>query len=187
MPRLRLAAGPAARVARFDAAADDLFRRCLRDRAPADRVMYTASALGDHGIGWMALAVLQAARRRRRGGWRVPLLRAIVGLGAESVIVNGPIKYVFRRDRPVHDGPRPLHLRLPRSSSFPSGHASAAFFGAAVLRDGDRLWPLYYAAAVVVAASRIHVRIHHASDVIGGVVVGAVLGEIARAAVPVEL
>jgi membrane-associated phospholipid phosphatase len=32
----------------------------------------------------------------------------------------------------------------------------------------------------VVAASRIHVRIHHGSDVIGGIVVGVGLGAIAK-------
>ena len=83
---------------------------------------------------------------------------------------------MFRRTRPVHVGPRPLHLRQPRTSSFPSGHATAAFFGAALLRDDDRLAPLYYAIAVIVAASRVHVKIHHASDVIGGIALGVGLG-----------
>jgi undecaprenyl-diphosphatase len=47
------------------------------------------------------------------------------------------------------------------------------------------LWPLYYAIAVVVAASRVHVRIHHASDVIGGAAIGILLGELTRLLVPV--
>ncbi|MFT5201275.1 MAG: membrane-associated phospholipid phosphatase, partial [Candidatus Aldehydirespiratoraceae bacterium] len=38
----------------------------------------------------------------------------------------------------------------------------------------------WYALAGVVATSRIHVRIHHASDVAGGLAVGVVLGAIAR-------
>lgn len=169
---------------RFDDAVDRWFDDNLRGRRTADAVMYTASAVGDHGIIWLALALVQAARRRRTG-WRRPLIRACAGLGIESALVNGPVKWMFRRSRPVYDGPRPLYLRTPRTSSFPSGHATAAFFGAALLRDDDSAWPLYYGLAVVVAASRIHVRIHHASDVIGGAAIGILLGELARYLVPV--
>ncbi|MST33326.1 phosphatase PAP2 family protein [Acidimicrobiaceae bacterium USS-CC1] len=176
---------PLQAVARFDRHADGLVAEHLRGRRSVDAVMYAASALGDHGVLWMLLAGGQAARLRERD-WKRPLLRAVVGLGVESAVVNGPVKWMFRRARPVHEGPRPLYLRTPRSSSFPSGHASAAFFGAALLRDDDPLWPLYYVVAVVVATSRLHVRIHHASDVIAGAAVGIALGELARALVPLD-
>jgi undecaprenyl-diphosphatase len=169
-------------VDRLDAVVDEWFDAHLRGRSAIDRLMYTATAVGDHGIVWLLLALVQAAHRRP--GWQRALLRASAGLGIESALVNGPVKWVFRRTRPVHLGPRPIPLRQPRTSSFPSGHATAAFFGAALLRD-DGLWPLYYAIAVVVAASRVHVKIHHASDVIGGIAIGVVLGELTRHLVPV--
>jgi undecaprenyl-diphosphatase len=168
----------------FDDLVDGWFEEHLRHRRGVDGLMYGASAVGDHGVVWLALALLQA--RHRRPGWKRGLVRAAAGLGIESAVVNGPIKLMFRRTRPVYVGERPLHLRTPRTSSFPSGHACAAFFGAALLRDGDPLWPLYYALAVVVASSRIHVKIHHGSDVIGGVILGLALGELARKLVPVE-
>ena len=180
-PAIRL---PAA-VGTFDRWADEALERHLRGRPAVDRVMYGASAIGDHGMVWLGLAALQALRRRD-GDWQRPLARAAIGLGAESALVNGPVKWLFRRTRPVHEGPRPLPLRQPRTSSFPSGHASAAFFGAALLRDDDPWWPAYYAVAAVVATSRAHVRIHHASDVIGGAILGAALGELARRIAPVR-
>lgn len=171
----------------LDSAAEIFFDRHLRNSRAVDVVMYSASAVGDHGVVWLALAGVQAARRAQSGAaWRRRFTRVAVGLAVESVVVNGPVKLLFRRSRPDHEGPRPMHLRQPRTSSFPSGHAAAAFFGAALLRDDDRAWPIYYALAVVVASSRIHVRIHHASDVIGGVVTGVVLGEALRKLVPVE-
>lgn len=171
----------------LDDAVDDWFEARLRHRKPLDLVMYGASAVGDHGIVWLALAGVQAARRHRTGRpWKRQLLRVGIGLGVESIVVNGPVKFMFRRTRPAHEGPRPLHLRQPRTSSFPSGHAAAAFFGAALLRDDDPVWPLYYGLAVVVAASRVYVRIHHASDVIGGVATGIVLGELVRKYVPLD-
>ena len=169
---------------RLDDVVDRWFDARLRGRPVADAVMYSASAAGDHGIIWLVLAGFQAARRRH-GEWQRPLFRAAAGLTGESILVNGPVKWLFRRSRPSHDLPRPRHLRQPRTSSFPSGHAAAAFFGAALLRDNDPIWPLYYAVAVVVAASRIHVKIHHASDVIGGAIIGVTLGELVRKVFPV--
>lgn len=171
----------------IDASVDDWFETNLRQNPTADRVFYSASAVGDHGIVWLALAGVQAFRRNKRGQpWKRQFLRVAIGLGVESIVVNGPVKLMFRRTRPTHDGPRPLHLRQPRTSSFPSGHSTAAFFGAALLRDDDPVWPLYYVLAVVVAASRVHVRIHHASDVIGGMVTGVVLGEVVRQMLPID-
>ncbi|HWE56434.1 MAG TPA: phosphatase PAP2 family protein [Acidimicrobiales bacterium] len=171
----------------FDDAVDIWFEEHVRHSRVTDLVMYSASAVGDHGVVWLALAGVQALRRRQTGqAWQRQFLRVAIGLGAESIVVNGPVKMMFRRHRPVFEGTRPLHLRTPRTSSFPSGHATAAFFGAALLREDDPIWPLYYALAVVVAASRVHVRIHHGSDVIGGVVTGIVLGELVRKLVPLE-
>jgi undecaprenyl-diphosphatase len=74
---------------------------------------------------------------------------------------------------------------VPRTSSFPSGHATSAFCAAALLSDGDPTWaPLYYTLAVIVAWSRVHVKIHHASDVVAGIAIGVALGELSRHITP---
>ena len=88
----------------------------------------------------------------------------------------------MRKPRPsVEPGmPNAYHLRRPLTSSFPSGHASAAFTAASLLSEGSSSWPLYYGLANLVAVSRVYVKIHHASDVVGGVVIGIVLGRAAR-------
>jgi undecaprenyl-diphosphatase len=167
-------------VSRFDQAVDSYFDAHLRGKPGPDRLMYTASAVGDHSMVWLALAALQGPVSGK--GWR-PLVRAGALLGAESVLVNGLVKLAFRRERPDVTEPHPLPLRVPVTSSFPSGHASAAFFAAALLRRRAS-WPVYYAVASIVASSRVHVRMHHASDVIAGAALGAALGELARAVVP---
>jgi undecaprenyl-diphosphatase len=51
---------------------------------------------------------------------------------------------------------------------------------ASLLSRRSRYGLLWYALAVLVATSRIHVRIHHASDVAGGALIGVALGGIAR-------
>lgn len=165
-------------VERFDAWADALLER-LRGHRLADRVFATASTLGDFSVIWhlanVARATTSPTRRRQ-----LPVLAVLIG--AESLIVNQGIKRLFRRTRPTETGDDRYVVRRPSTSSFPSGHASAAGFTATVLTawDGKRSRPLWWSVAGIVAASRAYVRIHHASDVAAGLVVGVALGRGAR-------
>ncbi|MBW3615014.1 MAG: phosphatase PAP2 family protein [Actinobacteria bacterium] len=172
----------AQRLRAFDRAADKGFDH-LRGRPVFDRLFYGASALGDHGLIWLFLGCLRGLRSERE--WKAAV-RLGVGVGLESALVNIGIKSLFRRRRPGWELERPLRLRTPRTSSFPSGHATSAFTAAALLSDEDPLRPLYYSAALVVALSRVYVRIHHASDVVAGILLGAVLGRIGRKLVPLS-
>ena len=172
------------RVTDFDNHVDRLFDH-LRGHPVADRLFYGASAVGDHGMLWMMLGAVRGLRGEHH--WPAAV-RVGLGVGIESVIVNIGIKSIFRRSRPVIEVPRPLPLRIPLTSSFPSGHATSAFCAATLLSDGDaHLAPLYFGAATIVALSRIHVKIHHASDVVGGVAVGLLLGQIGKRIAPLEL
>jgi len=165
-------------IERFDDVVDRLFD-VLRGQPIVDRVMYSVTELADFSVLWHLLGVAQGLTRAD-GFERT--LRMSAALGIESLLVNGGIKSLVRRRRPVPQFERPHELRIPRTSSFPSGHASSAFVAAALLSDGSRAKPAYYALATVVAASRIHVRVHHASDVVGGIVLGVGLGAVAKRA-----
>ena len=171
------------RVRSFDRDADRLLDQ-LRGHPTADRLFYGASALGDQSLIWVMLACLRGLRPGPVN--QKAAARALVGIGIESVLVNGIIKSFFRRTRPQFEGIRPHRLRRPRTSSFPSGHATAAFTAAGLLSEGDPLWPLYYAAALIVASSRAYVKIHHASDVAVGIAVGMALGRLGRHLVPLQ-
>jgi undecaprenyl-diphosphatase len=170
-------------IARFDRWVDESVAGPMRGHRTADRVFYAASALGDHGLIWLILAVVRGLTSP--DSWRATM-RAAAAIGIESALVNGPVKWVFRRSRPLPTGVAAPHpLRTPRTSSFPSGHATSAFCAATLLSDGDPARrPLYFALAAVVAWSRIHVRLHHGSDVIGGVVIGTVLGQVFKRLMP---
>jgi len=173
-------------VRRFDAAADRLAARG-RGRPHLDRVMYAASELGDFSLIWHLASVVTALVDGEAGERRA--LRLSTALAGESILVNGLLKSLTRRARPAAPvEPRPHRLRTPRTSSFPSGHASAAACAVVLLADADR--PVRTAAwsvlGVVVATSRVHVGIHHASDVLGGAVVGAWLGRAVRRRWPVR-
>jgi membrane-associated phospholipid phosphatase len=163
-------------VARFDAAVDRRVDR-MRGNPVLDRVMYTASDLGDFSLLWHLVGTGRALAPDRR---MVHAVRVAAVLGVESALVNGPIKSLFRRHRPVWEHERPYRLRVPKTSSFPSGHASSAATAAGVLSERDRLGPLYYGVGAVVACSRVYVRHHHASDVVAGALLGVVLARVAR-------
>jgi undecaprenyl-diphosphatase len=167
-------------ISRFDLAADRGFQRLRGHRVP-DKVFYVASDLGDFSLVWMILGALRGLRSER--DWHAAV-RLGAAAGAESFLINVVVKSFFRRTRPIVETAHPYHLRIPRTSSFPSGHATSAFSAALLLSDDDVLWPLYYSIAVIVAASRVHVRIHHASDVAVGALLGTALGLLARRLYP---
>lgn len=163
----------------FDDAVDARFDRLLRGRAPVDRLMYSVTELADFSLLWHLLGT---ARGLRSEADAAAALRSSVVLGVESTLVNAGLKSLFRRERPIPDFERPHHLRMPLTTSFPSGHASAAFCAATLLSEGrGRAAKVgWFGLAGLVASSRVHVKIHHASDVLGGVAVGLVVGQVAK-------
>jgi undecaprenyl-diphosphatase len=166
----------------FDEVVDQVADR-IRGHRTIDHVMYGATEVGDWSLLWHLVGAGQALLPGRDP---MTAVRLSAILGAESVMVNGGIKNLFKRHRPVweEDRPRPHRIRKPMTSSFPSGHASAAFTAAGVLSQGDPLWPVYYAMAVVVSSSRVYVKMHHASDVIAGAAIGIGVAAVARRLLP---
>jgi membrane-associated phospholipid phosphatase len=158
----------------FDQRVDELLE-IVRSSKTAGRVFLAASRLGDFSVVWHLIAAARATTSRKRASQGFALAAL---LGAESLIVNQGVKRLFKRDRPTSSGDDRFEVRTPSTSSFPSGHASAATFAAVVLTtlDGKKSAPLWFGLAAVVGTSRAFVRIHHASDVIGGALVGLVLG-----------
>lgn len=164
-------------VKAFDDAVDRVFDR-IRGHAVADRLFYGASAVGDYSLIWQLASV---ARALRGGHHERESVRLSVALGAESALINLGVKSLFRRTRPQRVAHATRKLRTPRSSSFPSGHATSGFMAATLLAaDRPRTRPLWFTAAAVVAASRVHVRIHHGSDVAAGALIGWGLGRLVR-------
>ena len=167
-------------------AADDRVDRLfepMRGVPAIDAAAKVITGLGDHGVLWTGIAMW---RGRRSGPTRRASIRALGVAGVSSTLVNTGIKQVVGRERPDQTDLRisnaGVPVREPKTSSFPSGHTLAAFCAAAVLsRPGDRSGnAVLYSAAGLIGVSRIHLRAHHASDVVGGVVIGTALGLVVR-------
>jgi undecaprenyl-diphosphatase len=156
------------RIKRIDNAVDRAFDRV---RGPQlDGVVYRLSSAADHSLLWHFCG---AARALAHGDapWEARYAGAMM---AESLLTNGVIKTAFGRVRPADYGDIEWRhgLHRPVTSSFPSGHATAAFCSATLLGGG----PAWYALASAVAASRVYIRLHHASDVAAGAAIGLTMG-----------
>ncbi len=162
-----------AEIARLDAVVD---RAVDQVRGPQlDGIVYRLSSAADHSLLWHACG---AAVALARGGDVAFAARFAAAMGAESLLTNGVIKTMFRRVRPADYTQIEFHhgLHRPITSSFPSGHATAAFCAATLLGGG----PAWYTLAGAVAATRVYVRLHHASDVAAGAAIGLAMGIVLR-------
>lgn len=158
------------------AAFDDAVDRAIEPlRSPAlDGIVYRLSSAADHSLLWNACAALQTLAR---GDDLAFVARFAAAMGFESAVTNGAVKSLFRRVRPADYSDLEFRhgLRRPITSSFPSGHATAGFCAATLLGGGA-----WYGLATVVAATRVYVRLHHASDVVAGAAFGLALGAALR-------
>jgi membrane-associated phospholipid phosphatase len=99
---------------------------------------------------------------------------------AAALVVEGPVKMYFRRQRPFIDIVRAIIVgKKPGNWSFPSGHASAAFGGAYIVAKYiPWLRPIVYPIAALVAYSRIYLGAHYPFDVVTGSAIGVTLAAI---------
>ena len=172
--------GLVGRIHRLDERVDAAWGRTLRGRPWVDRTYYLASELGDFSLIWHLVGGIRGLTSDHHAN-QAFLFSALIG--AESLIVNQGIKRLFRRTRPTEAGDPRYPVRKPTTSSFPSGHASSAFFAATVLTawGGAVTAPVWFSLAGVMGTSRAYVRIHHPTDVVAGAVVGLALGQAALA------
>ena len=139
-----------------------------------DRVFRRVSRAADHSKLWLASAAVLAAAGGRQG--RRAAVDGVASVALTSAVVNLVLKPLGARRRPdreLHDVPVTRHVAMPRSTSFPSGHAASAFaFATGVAADLPAAGIPLSAAAAVVAYSRVHTGVHYPADVIAGSVAG---------------
>lgn len=142
---------------------------------PALRVIAAITHLGDTlWVAAMAAVVLVVLLLRRQ--WSLALSWGVALLGI--LPINGSLKALFRRARPLHDH----GFIIEPGWSFPSGHAFGAmvFYGMlayVLLRLSPRFHRAIVAGAVlmigVIGISRILLQVHYFSDVLAGYAMGA--------------
>ncbi len=159
-----------------------------------DALMVGITTLGNAGAIFIiiGLALLFTKKYRKAG------LSVLVALLVMLICNDLFLKEFFARPRPFNlydtDPEKyalwgkeyiyPGLIEKPTSFSFPSGHTSSAFAAAIALLWHNRKWgvPVTLFAAVM-GFSRIYVQVHYCTDVLFGVVSGAVCALIAVAIV----
>ena len=163
---------------RVDAA---LYAALARTPTPTlDEGMARLSRAADYSRLWVASAVGLAALGGERG--RLAAKLGVASVGVAATVVNIALKPLGRRTRPARaaeEVPLARHVRMPSSTSFPSGHSATAFaFASAVGRVHPQAAVPLRGMAALVAYSRVHTGVHYPGDVVAGALVGTALAEL---------
>lgn len=128
-------------------------------------------------IGCATLLALTGGRTGRRA--------SVYGLASVTVtatVVNLAVKPLTSRRRPdraAEGVPADRHVRMPVSTSFPSGHSAAAF---AFATGVGHVMPVaavpLHVLATAVAYSRVHTGVHYPGDVVAGSLIGVALAQL---------
>ncbi len=167
----------------------------LRELGAVDRAVYSAVAAtptpsldeplrrlsdaANNSRVWLAIATVLWVAGGEAG--RRSAARGTVAIGATSALVNLAVKSAWSRQRPDRSGlgvPVWRNVRMPASTSFPSGHAAAGFaFAAAIGRDQPWLGLTLRFLAAAVAYSRVHTGVHYPGDAVAGALIGEGTGQ----------
>lgn len=146
-----------------------------------DVAMRGLSRAADHSKLWFAAAAALALLGGPGG--RLAARKGLVSLGIASGFANLVAKPLTARRRPTRKEVEELasrHVQMPRSSSFPSGHAASAFaFATGAARAQPLLSAPLRALATLVGYSRVHTGVHYPADVLAGAFIGVSAAELA--------
>jgi undecaprenyl-diphosphatase len=149
-----------------------------------DSAFRRLSKAADYSKLWLASAALLAAIGGERG--RRAAVNGLASTALTSAIVNLVLKPLggrHRPDRDVHQVPVARQVKMPSSTSFPSGHSASAFaFTTGVSAAAPPAGIPLSALAALVAYSRVHTGVHYPLDAIAGSVTGVALAPLAVAA-----
>lgn len=145
-------------------------------RPKLNRIMVTASRLGNAGIVWWGVCLPFLINQR----WRYTGLTIIFSLGLTSLMGEGIIKHAVKRVRPCHSLEDDEQLiKKPKYYSFPSGHTASSFSVVSVVVFSQ--CPFYvivpiFLVASIIGFSRVYLRVHYLTDVVVGFFLGIVCG-----------
>jgi membrane-associated phospholipid phosphatase len=187
-PAAKMAAEPGGLLSQAEKLKGEVF---ALDRAVFDAIAAAPTPSLDDAMAWVSNAAnnsklwlaVGTALAASGGRGRSAAVRGLLAIGISSISINAVIKGLFPRQRPDRSSTgKGADVRMPASSSFPSGHAASAFaFATAASAELPQASLPLYLLATIVGYSRVHTGVHYPSDVL----IGAVLGSAIATVVPV--
>ncbi len=166
-------------IAKIDFAILDFIQYYLKNDI-LDIPMKYITYLGDVAILWIVIAVLLLLQKSKRKYG----IMMIIALLMSVIICNGILKPVIGRIRPydvnneIFDS---LLISPPEDYSFPSGHTLASFACVAILLHYNKKRGIFWTIiASLIAFSRIYLYVHYPTDIIVGVILGLIIGNISK-------
>ena len=107
------------------------------------------------------------------------IIAAGIAIGLTDAIGHNILKEGIQRVRPCHILPQDIigMVSCSNSFSFPSNHAANSFCAATLLSLCFRNTTLMaFAFAMIICYSRVYLRVHYPSDILGGMVLGVLMG-----------
>ena len=141
-----------------------------------DKLMIAVTLSGELGIIWIIISFFLFSRTK----YTKEAIMVLLAIALASILGEGIIKHIVKRKRPfIKNNIIKLMISQPGTYSFPSGHTASSFAAATVfIRTDMRLTSLIVAIAVLISFSRLYLRVHYLSDVIGGIILGDFSGTI---------
>lgn len=161
-------------IEQFDAVILDFFQGIQSDALTI--FMKIITALGELGWCWIVLSIVLIVRKSTRKMGIIMLVSLVL-----SVIVgNGILKNLVQRPRPYWRNPAvPLLISEQKDFSFPSGHSTASFcaaFSLVYCKSKGMVPGLLL--ALIIAISRLYFYVHYPTDILAGILLGAILAGI---------
>lgn len=137
-----------------------------------NRWMIILTKMGNNGMVWFAVAVPFLFNR----GYRNVGVKIILALLLSGFLGEIVIKQMVARSRPTKFLlQEEMLIKEPVSYSFPSGHTSSSFAASCMLASCFGLISIpAFIFAILMAFSRVYLRVHYPTDVLAGALLGSV-------------
>lgn len=140
-----------------------------------DGIMPIITSLGNLGAIWIAISIVLFLNDSNRMTGYIVILTLLIS----TLIGEGVIKHIVRRDRPCSASFKELLVSKPITYSFPSGHTLSSFASASVLSIYFSQYRIIFLfIAFLIAVSRLYLYVHYPTDVLAGIILGVLCSKL---------